>query len=166
MENFLQSFGNNFESKDGTNNGSSLQSAQLIGIYFSAHWCPPCRNFTPVLAEFYNKVNASGKVFEIVFASSDQDEMSFKNYLSTMPWIAIISSSVIRSLQTKFGVFGIPRLVILKPDGTVVVDNAKSEVTNKGLNAWLDWINKKDKLPVDPLVWTQITTSGIEVKAV
>ena len=74
MESFLQSLGDNFVSKDGTDNGASLQSAQLIGIYFSAHWCPPCRNFTPVLAEFYNKVNANGKVLEVVFASSDQDE--------------------------------------------------------------------------------------------
>ncbi|CAF5017255.1 unnamed protein product [Rotaria sp. Silwood1] len=22
---------------------------KIIGLYFSAHWCPPCRNFTPIL---------------------------------------------------------------------------------------------------------------------
>ena len=47
--------------KDG---GSSLAEAvdgyQYYAIYFSAHWCPPCRNFTPMLAEFYNKVNEGG----------------------------------------------------------------------------------------------------------
>ena len=25
----------------------------LIGIYFGAHWAPPCRLFTPALVEFY-----------------------------------------------------------------------------------------------------------------
>ena len=25
----------------------------VICFYFSAHWCPPCRAFTPVLKEFY-----------------------------------------------------------------------------------------------------------------
>jgi nucleoredoxin len=25
----------------------------LLAIYFSAHWCPPCRSFTPILSKFY-----------------------------------------------------------------------------------------------------------------
>ena len=29
---------------------------KVIGIYFSAHWCPPCRGFTPKLVEWYGKV--------------------------------------------------------------------------------------------------------------
>ena len=60
--------------KDGQKQLSEiLQGADLkyVGIYFSAHWCPPCRNFTPVLAEFYNSVNQNGKILEIIFVSSD-----------------------------------------------------------------------------------------------
>ena len=30
-----------------------LQNKKIICYYFSAHWCPPCRAFTPVLADFY-----------------------------------------------------------------------------------------------------------------
>lgn len=32
-------------------------------LYFSAFWCPPCQNFTPVLKEFYMKVNQVPKNF-------------------------------------------------------------------------------------------------------
>ena len=34
---------------------SELPSEQgaVIGLYFSAHWCPPCRGFTPILKNFY-----------------------------------------------------------------------------------------------------------------
>ena len=28
----------------------------LVGIYFSAHWCPPCRGFTPKLVEFFSEL--------------------------------------------------------------------------------------------------------------
>jgi len=30
---------------------------KLLGLYFSMHTCPPCREFTPLLAEIYNEVN-------------------------------------------------------------------------------------------------------------
>lgn len=31
----------------------ALDEVDIICYYFSAHWCPPCRQFTPVLADFY-----------------------------------------------------------------------------------------------------------------
>ena len=42
-----------------------LENAGLILIYFSAHWCPPCRNFTPTLIEFYNTLKNDGKNIEL-----------------------------------------------------------------------------------------------------
>ncbi|CAF5156466.1 unnamed protein product [Rotaria sp. Silwood1] len=52
---------------------------KIIGLYFSAHWCPPCRNFTPILSKFYKKY-VETKNFEIIFISSDRDENSFNDY--------------------------------------------------------------------------------------
>ena len=31
----------------------ALREKSLVLFYFSAHWCPPCRGFTPVLKDFY-----------------------------------------------------------------------------------------------------------------
>ena len=31
----------------------ALEDKKIICFYFSSHWCPPCRTFTPVLADFY-----------------------------------------------------------------------------------------------------------------
>ena len=63
----------------------------VLGLYFSAHWCPPCRAFTPKLADWYNKLKGGeiGEKFEIVFLSSDRDEGSFKEYFDEMPWHAV-----------------------------------------------------------------------------
>merc|ERR1719498_1350202 len=67
----------------------SLKELDAIGIYFSAHWCPPCRGFTPTLVESYKKMQAAGKNWEIVFASSDHSESDFKEYFGEMPWKAL-----------------------------------------------------------------------------
>ena len=63
-------------------------AGKTVGIYFSAHWCPPCRGFTPQLAEFYLR-NSKDKNFEVIFVSSDRDEKSFQEYYHEMPWLAL-----------------------------------------------------------------------------
>ncbi|KAJ1418072.1 thioredoxin-like protein, partial [Ochromonadaceae sp. CCMP2298] len=99
-----------------------LNGKNRVAIYFSAHWCPPCRGFTPVLAEFYEQLKEEdADALEIVFASSDQDDASFGTYFGSMPWTAMPFGSAGKdALSTKFGVRGIPFLVILDgKDGSV-----------------------------------------------
>ena len=62
---------------------------KFIGIYFGAHWAPPCRKFTTKLAEVYEELNKGGKNFEVVFCSSDGNEDHFKENLAGMPWTAL-----------------------------------------------------------------------------
>ncbi|XP_069883520.1 nucleoredoxin isoform X2 [Dipodomys merriami] len=75
------------------NNEQSLESSSLegshVGVYFSAHWCPPCRSLTRVLVESYRKIKEAGQQFEIIFVSADRSEESFKQYFSEMPWLAV-----------------------------------------------------------------------------
>ena len=47
--------------------------------------------------------------------------------------------SVFRELSTKFGVSGIPALIIIKPDGSVVVENGRADVQGKGPGAFKEW---------------------------
>lgn len=61
----------------------------IPGLYFSAHWCPPCRGFTPVLAQLYTKLKENNQSIEMIFVSSDRDENSFKEYFNEMPWHAL-----------------------------------------------------------------------------
>ena len=58
-----------------------LQSP-VLAFYFSAHWCPPCRTFTPELKEFYNAVSKSGKQLEIVFCSFDKSDDEAIEYIN------------------------------------------------------------------------------------
>jgi thiol-disulfide isomerase/thioredoxin len=71
-----------------------LLSGKIVGIYFSAWWCNPCRIFTPKLIHAYSNILMNEKFdFEIVFASSDQDQAEFDRYFSEMPWLGISPSS-------------------------------------------------------------------------
>lgn len=59
-------------------------------MFFRAHWCGPCRGFTPKLAEIYKDVqNELKDKFDIVFISWDEDQASFDEYLKEMPWKAL-----------------------------------------------------------------------------
>jgi len=150
MNNGKFTFGSNLVNHKGEAQ-SIASTAQLVGIYFSAHWCPPCRGFTPVLAEFYKHVNSKEKVLEIVFASSDKDEKSFNEYFETMPWIALDfkDRDSKNSWGQTFGVRGIPMFVLLNKDGTMISDNARMDVQNANnntdeMNAVLKrWLEKK-----------------------
>lgn len=93
MDSLSDLLGKNLVSSNGQTvlTGSLCGSDKVIGLYFSAHWCPPCRAFTPKLVEFYNGIKSSekGNSFEMVFISSDRDQESFSEYFKEMPWLAL-----------------------------------------------------------------------------
>jgi nucleoredoxin len=105
---------------------------QFLGIYFSAHWCPPCRGFTPKLVEYYNHRKAQGKDdFEVIFASSDRDQASFNEYYGEMPWLALpLGDPRNNKLSARYEVEGLPTFVIVDPDGNVVNKSARGCITS------------------------------------
>lgn len=118
MAHFVKLFGEDHDllAKDGTKvKASSLATFDVVGIYFSAHWCPPCRGFTPRASATYEKAKKDGKSFEVVFVSSDKDEAQFNEYWGSMPWLGLPfeKRDVKANLAKKFKVSGIPMMVLL-----------------------------------------------------
>mmetsp|Transcript_125879 Transcript_125879/g.317356 ORF Transcript_125879/g.317356 Transcript_125879/m.317356 type:complete len:337 (+) Transcript_125879:80-1090(+) len=132
---FPELLGQTLVSKSGlVDTSTALADKKAVGLYFSAHWCPPCRGFTPKLAKSYAE-HLQGKGLEIVFVSSDDDAKSFEEYYGSMPWLAIpFQDAGKKKLKDKFEVEGIPCLVLLDNDGSVLNSNAKSmlELDPKG----------------------------------
>eukprot|EP00347_Sterkiella_histriomuscorum_P004480 403360305 len=130
----------------------ALKNSKAVGLYFSMHSCPPCRQFTPKLAEYYNEVNAGAKAnekpFEVIFVSCDQDKKVFDSYYKEMPWLALpFQDSRIRALSQQYQVRTVPRLVILNQNGDSVYENAVQKVTNEGAKALQEFIEGKHFSP-------------------
>jgi nucleoredoxin len=126
----------------GTEVSKEALVGKTIGLYFSAHWCPPCRSFTPTLVKFRD---ANKKEFEVVFVSSDRspkDQMAYMKETG-MKWYTMPHrSSAANALAKKYGISGIPALVIVSPDGKTITKNGRSDVTNNAKGAIKSWAKK------------------------
>jgi nucleoredoxin len=113
---------------------SSLQG-KVIGLYFSASWCGPCRAFTPSLVKLRDRKDDE---FEVVFVSSDRSAEDQMEYMEDydMDWPAIPYDSPLRQeLGAKYGVRGIPSLVIVDDQGNLITKNGRSEMSGSDANA-------------------------------
>lgn len=103
---------------------ADLSAKDYYAIYYSAHWCPPCRKFTPQLVSFYNSYSRKYDNFEFIFVSSDRNEDEMENYMKSanMPWPALKFGE--RSHPaTRYAGSGIPCLVLLDNNGNVLADS-------------------------------------------
>ena len=83
--------------------------ARQVALYFSAHWCPPCRGFTPQLAAAYEMAQEDELPFEIVFVSSDESAEAQSEYMREMHghWLCVPHAAPQRNaLKQKYGQSG------------------------------------------------------------
>eukprot|EP00277_Geminigera_cryophila_P001762 CAMPEP_0179425938 /NCGR_PEP_ID=MMETSP0799-20121207/12454_1 /TAXON_ID=46947 /ORGANISM="Geminigera cryophila, Strain CCMP2564" /LENGTH=588 /DNA_ID=CAMNT_0021200621 /DNA_START=49 /DNA_END=1813 /DNA_ORIENTATION=- len=134
----------------GTTTAGTLTGSKVLGLYFSAHWCPPCRGFTPKLAEAYRNIKSAGKAFEIVFVSSDKSERQFADYFREMPWLAM--PYALRDLKTglsqMFGVTGIPALILLDgATGDLISKDGRNVLMSDPQGAEFPWSSSSGTAP-------------------
>ncbi|GAB9472977.1 Nucleoredoxin [Globisporangium polare] len=133
MANWTELFGEELLTKDGVQPTTKvLADKKLVGIYFSAHWCPPCRGFTPTLSTTYEELKEEHPEVEIVFVSSDRDIAGFDKYYGEMPFVALpyAEHELKKQLGSKYGVSGIPTLVFLNEHGQIITEDGRSMVVN------------------------------------
>lgn len=100
---------------------------KTVGLYFSAHSCPPCTKFTSRLVSIYNALREKNQEFEIVFVSLDKDEEGYSQCYSDMPWLALpYDAEFSKSLSRYFDIQAIPTLVIIGPDGKTVTREGRN----------------------------------------
>lgn len=125
-------------------NGSPVpvQAGEVVVFYFSAHWCPPCKQFTPMLAKVHalslgsirNEAQYTltpPQRLHVIFVSGDKSEKEMKAYMAESHgrWSFVtFNSAGVQALNSYFGVKGIPSVHVCSPSGASVVADARAEV--------------------------------------
>lgn len=102
---------------------AALADKKYIAVYYSAHWCPPCRTFTPKLVQWYQATKPANPHFELIFVSSDHSEKEMESYMlgEKMPWPALqFAKKKTDKTVAPHGGPGIPCLVLLDSTGKVI----------------------------------------------
>lgn len=122
----------------------ALGSKKVFAFYYSAHWCPPCRTFTPKLVAFYRDFAASHPDFELVFVSADHSEGEMRGYMQEagMPWPAVPFNKAGSANLPRSAGNGIPCLVLADANGRVLSDSYAGSGTYLGPQKVLDDLSK------------------------
>ena len=110
---------------------TALADKKVVLCYFSAHWCPPCRQFTPKLKDFYEELSDSP--LAIIFVSSDRDEQSMKDYFKdhgSYFAVPFSDTELVKALKQNCGVSGIPMLAVIDKKGQMLHGNGRADVTS------------------------------------
>lgn len=112
-----------------------------------------CRHFTPILVSLYKtlKDKEGTEDFELVFCSRDQSESDYLQVVHGMPWwcLPYPQSPLVRKLASYYECRGIPHLVVLDKDATVILHDGVDAVTKDPNGKEFPWRPKHlvDLLP-------------------
>lgn len=115
--------------KVGGINDRTLAGVKYYGIYFSASWCGPCRQFTPGLVDAYRELKQKYPHFEVVFVSADRSAGDMTAYMKQdrMPWPALKYELVQGSTLMRYAGPAIPCLVLVDANGKVLSDSFRGD---------------------------------------
>jgi len=119
---------------------------KVVSMDFWGTWCPPCRESVPILRDLNKKY--SGKPFQLVGVSSDDDEDVWKTFIQAqhMDWPDYIDLS--EEVLKAFKIESFPTFIVLDKDGIIRFrQSGVGQVTAEELS---DAINKALKRESDP----------------
>lgn len=106
---------------------------KTVLVMFWATWCGPCMDELPRVKDLYQQYHAKG--FDVVGISCDDDRKRLTEVVKTagIPWAILFSgdpraSGMDNPMATKYGIDGIPTMILVGPDGKVISLDARGPV--------------------------------------
>ncbi len=129
LESLAEHFPEGLLDGEGNKVGVEVLKGKAVGIYFSASWCPPCKAFSPKLAKYREQYKDQ---FDVVFVSSDRSPAAQKEYMAEVgmsKYTIALKGPAALALSKKYGVKGIPALVMLKSNGDFLTKEGRAIVS-------------------------------------
>ena len=131
------------EAPDGTKHHLSEYAAhgQYVLIDFWASWCGPCVASFPFMKQLYADYKDRGLCF--IGVSCDKDRNAWLKALDKhqLPWTALLSTADKGDALNLYGVSGIPAVILIAPDGTII----STDIEGKKLQAKLEELFNDNK---------------------
>lgn len=132
-----------------TYEGTTKRLSEYVGgdhytlVDFWASWCGPCIREIEVIKKLYDKYNGKGLEF-LGVAVWDQPEKTIEAVNKySIPWNVIIDAQTIPT--DLYGISGIPCIILIAPDGTIVSRDKQDEELVADVEAAMAEFNKTNK---------------------
>ncbi|TRY92138.1 hypothetical protein DNTS_031452 [Danionella cerebrum] len=120
---------------------------KILMLFFGSGDCEKCQDFAPTLKTFFKKLTDEFYVersaqLVLVYISLDSNEDQQDKFLKELPKRCLFLSfedPYRHELCEMFEVQDLPRLVVLRPDCSVLSPNAVSEICTLGPDCFQNW---------------------------
>ncbi|ETN10184.1 hypothetical protein PPTG_10883 [Phytophthora nicotianae INRA-310] len=142
-----------------TSTEEALVHKTVVGLYFTASTCRPCRAFTPVLATVHRNMTLSAykslhmkDQLDVVLLSIDRSPVAFHDSLLQTPFLAVPfhRRDVVQDLWKRYDVKTIPTLIFVDANGDVVEREGRRIVENNYMDLRKIWDHIAPSFPSSP----------------
>ncbi|XP_068178200.1 nucleoredoxin-like protein 1 [Antennarius striatus] len=120
---------------------------RIMMLFFASAKCGKCQEFVPVLNDFFKRLKDPAyieypKLLALIYISLDQSEKQQERFLKELHKKVLFlafEDPYRKELQALFKVKDVPTVVVLRPDASILSQNAVQDICHFGSSCFRDW---------------------------